>query len=118
MRLDPRIGMLNSGKFYCFPNGNGKPEFMGTLEEVEAALGLPSTMATPAVLAVKAPANRLWNVNLTFQYPAWDEKNGIEYRDIEAVGKGEANAIARRRAYDDGHLCGGKGRATFTATER
>ena len=22
MQLDPRIGMLNSGKFYCFPNGH------------------------------------------------------------------------------------------------
>ena len=38
--LDPRIGMLSSGKFYCFPGGNGKHEFVGSLEEVEEKLGL------------------------------------------------------------------------------
>lgn len=118
MHLDPRIGMLNNGKFYCFPNGNGKPEFMGTLEEVETALGIPSTLTTPAVLAENAPANRLWSVTLAFQYPAWDEINGIEYPDIEASGKAEANAIARRLAYNDGHLCGGKGRVNFNAIEQ
>lgn len=118
MRLDPRIGTLNSGKFYCFPNGNGQPEFMGTREEVEAALGLPSTPVAPAVLAEAAPVSRLWSVKLTFQHPAWDEVNGIEHQDISASGKAKANAIARRRASDDGHLCGGKGRATFTATEQ
>lgn len=116
MPLDSRIGMMNSGKFYCFPEGNGKPEFIGTLEEVEAALGI-----RPAVIAPVAPTklvDRLWRVKLTFQYPAWDEVNGIEYLDILASRKAEANAIARRRASNDGHLCGGKGRAIFSATEQ
>lgn len=118
MALDPRIGMLNSGKFYCFPNGNGKPELMGTLEEVEVALGIRSAITVPAVLAHPAKNERLWTVMLTFQYPAWDETEGIQYQDIRATGKAEANAIARRRASNDGHLCGGKGRATFTAAEQ
>lgn len=39
-QLDPRIGVLNSGRFYCFPRGYSAPELIGTLEEVEAALGL------------------------------------------------------------------------------
>lgn len=110
--------MLNSGKFYCFPNGNGQPEFTGSLEEVEVALGLRTGLPAPVALAKTVADNRRWTVRLTFQYPAWDEVNGIEYLGILASGKAEANAIARGRASDDGHLCGGKGRATFTATEQ
>jgi hypothetical protein len=60
---------------------------------------------------------RLWSVTMRFQFPAWDEVNGITYSDIYASGKAKANAIARRQAWDDGHLCGHKGRVTFTATE-
>ncbi len=117
MNLDPRIGMLNSGKFYCFPNGTGKPELIGTLEEVEVALGLrpPAELATPATVA-KVDSD--WTVTLRFQYPAWDEADGIEYRDIRASSKSKANAMARRMASNDGHLCGGKGRVTFFATEQ
>lgn len=115
MNLDPRIGMLNSGKFYCFPKGHGQPEFIGTLEDVEAALCLRKQ---PAVPVAKAEKLKTWNVKLSFQYPAWDEVNGVAYPDIQARSKAEANSIARRRASDDGHLGGGKGRATFTATEQ
>lgn len=116
--LDPRIGMLTSGKFYCFPKGAGQPEFEGTLDEVEAALGIRREPPVLAVVPKSASSNRLWNVRLTFQYPAWDEVNGIEYPGIPAHSKTAANAIARRRASNDGHLCGGKGRATFTAREQ
>lgn len=90
----------------------------GSLEEVEVALGLRPAPSTFVELDKPASGNRLWNVRLTFQYPAWDEVSGIEYLDILASGKAEANAIARRQASNDGHLCGGKGRATFTATEQ
>lgn len=121
MSLDPRIGMLNSGKFYCFPDGHGKPEFIGTLEEVEIALGLRP--AVPQEVPVDTPekktkAVQMWTVTLRFQYPAWDEVDGIVYQDIAAVSKAEANAIVRRMADNDGHVCGGKGRITFTATEQ
>lgn len=36
--LDPRIGQLNSGKYYCFADGYRKPEFVGTLDQVQARL--------------------------------------------------------------------------------
>lgn len=39
-QLDPRIGMLNSDKFYAFAHGAGMPETVGTLQEVEQALGI------------------------------------------------------------------------------
>lgn len=58
-----------------------------------------------------------YTVTLRFQYPAWDEKNGIPYT-VEANTKAEAIQRARRQADNDGHLCGGKGRVTFTATEQ
>lgn len=110
--LDPRIGMLNSGKFYAFVNGYDKPETTGSLEQVEAALGL--RLAPASLPAVKFS---VWDVKLTFQYPAWDETTGIDYPGIVAKNKSEANANARRQASRDGHLYGGKGRVTFAATE-
>ncbi|MBP8275284.1 MAG: hypothetical protein KAX55_00125 [Propionivibrio sp.] len=116
MNLDPRIGKLNGGKFYCFPDGYGKPEFIGTLEEVGSVLGLsPAVAADPEPAAMTDP---MWTVTLRFQYPAWDEAAGILYQDIRAASKAEANAIVRRMADNDGHLQGGKGRVTFTATEQ
>lgn len=59
MKLDPRIGVLNGGKFYCYPNGNGRPEFVGTLAEVEAALGIrptPGSQPAPAPASSAMPA--------------------------------------------------------------
>lgn len=114
MTLDPRIGMLNSGAFYCFPNGYRNPEFSGTLEEVEAILGL-RTSAIPA--AAKPHVRKEFDVTMIFQYPAWDEVGGIVYTGIEADSKSEANAIARSKAESDGHFYGGKGRVTFKALE-
>lgn len=110
--IDPRIGALNIGKFYAFVNGYDKPETVGTLEQVETALGL--RVATASETAMKS---LVWDVKLTFQYPAWDEVMGIDYPGIVAKSKSEANANARRKASRDGHLCGGKGRVTLTATE-
>lgn len=59
---------------------------------------------------------REYTVTMRFQYPAWDEKDGIQY-PIRAASKSDACAAARRQAYNDGHLCGGKGRVTFSAKE-
>jgi hypothetical protein len=110
MNMDPRIGQLNSGLFYAFINGYDQPEVSGTRQQVEAALGLDVEPETP--VAVVCP---LWDVKLSFQYPAWDEQDGLWYRGIEADSKAEANAWARKLARDDGHLSGGQGRLTFTA---
>ena len=62
-------------------------------------------------------AMKVWNVKLTFQYPAWDEVDGIIFCGIVAPNKTTANAAARKKAGQDGHLFGGKGRTTFSATE-
>lgn len=40
MALDPRIGLLNSGRAYAFVQGYDKSEFVGTVDEVTLALGL------------------------------------------------------------------------------
>ncbi|MNR47046.1 hypothetical protein D3C85_1661020 [compost metagenome] len=60
---------------------------------------------------------KTFDVTLRFQYPAWDVVDGILYRDIFATTKREANNKARSMADGDGHLGGGQGWVTFTATE-
>ena len=58
-----------------------------------------------------------YTVTLRFQFPAWDEKDGIQFDDICASSKKDAIAIAKSRADRDGHLGGGKGRYSFKAVE-
>lgn len=111
--LDQRIGQLNNGRYYAFVNGYDKPEFVGALDEVQCALGLRQQQP----VAARAHNMTLWDVRLRFQYPAWDEVDGILYTGIEAPNKSAANRIARLNAHKDGHLCGGQGRVTFTSTE-
>lgn len=106
--MDARIGTLNNGQFYAFVNGYDAPEVRGTLEEVEVALGL---RAAPVSQGTR------YNVTIRFQYPAWDEKDGIVYPDVPARSKSEAIAYVRSQARGDGHTGTGKGRYTFTAEE-
>ena len=47
MALDPRIGLLSSGQYYCFQNGYAEPELRGSLAEVEAALGISGHTGAP-----------------------------------------------------------------------
>ena len=58
----------------------------------------------------------MFTVIIRFQFPAYDERNGIHYEGIEASSKAEAIRKVRRQAHDDGHTgYGGKGRVTFKA---
>lgn len=111
-QLDPRIGMLSCGKFYAFAHGAGKPETVGTLPEVERALGIHKA---PSVSAYKP--QKMLDVVMRFAHPAWDEVNGISYSGIRATSKASANKQARAFAERDGHAIGGRGRYMFTATE-
>ena len=111
MHMDSRIGVLNSGQFYAFVNGYDQPEVRGTLAEVETALGLRPA----APVSVAATADGLYDVTLRFQYPAWDELNGVVFPRIAARSKAEAISLARTKARNEGHSGTGKGRYTFTA---
>lgn len=111
--MDPRIGVLNSGKCYAYVNGYHAEPVMGTLAEVEIALGI--RQPEPAKAARAEP--KTYNVLMTFECPAWDEVDGIRYDGIIASSKAEANQRARRQAMDDGHAVGNRGRYWFTATE-
>ncbi len=104
--LDPRIGMLSSGRFYAFADGLDKPETIGTLAEVQGALGLKEAAGQP----------QSWQVTMRFAYPAWDEVDGILLGPFAAKGKADAIRQARRVAERDGHACTGKGRYWFTAS--
>lgn len=115
--MHPSIGQLNGGKFYSYLNGYSSEPFVGSLEEVEVAMGLRPQAVRPAVEPTVSK-RKCFDVTMRFQYPAWDEADGIVYRSIEADSKSEANAMARRMADQDGHLAGGKGRVTFIACEQ
>ncbi|MFZ5533412.1 MAG: hypothetical protein ACOY5H_07795 [Pseudomonadota bacterium] len=112
--MNAQIGQLNGGKYYTYLNGYMAEPFIGTLEEVEEAMGLREKKEAPAI---KKRSIKSYTVTVRFQYPAWDEVDGIEYKGIDACSKSEANAIVRKLAADDGHLGSLKGRVTFTATE-
>lgn len=116
MGMDHRIGKLNSGKFYAYLDGYSGEPFIGTLEEVEVAMGLRKEKSA-SVPGTDYHHVKTFTVVVRFQYPAWDEVGGIEYFGIIASSKSEANAKARKMAADDGHLGSLKGRVTFTATE-
>ena len=112
MLLDQRIGLLNDGTYYAFVSGHGNQEVRGTLEQVEAALGIrrkESRKTAPS--AIKAYA-----VTLRFQYPSWDEVDGISCGEIHSTSKREAVEIARKISARDGHTIG-RGRHWFSAAE-
>lgn len=110
--IDPRIGTLNSGIYYAFINGPHEPEFRGTLEEVEIALGVRAAPAAPAKQAFKT-----YSVHVRFQFPAWCYKDGITYDGMIGRTKAEAIKRAREQADLDGHLGAGQGLVWFKATE-
>ena len=111
-QLDPRIGVLSSGQFYAFAHGYYKPETVGTLQQVMQALGIAKVQSSTVT-----KANKTFNVVMRFEYPAWDEVDGINYPGIRATSKAKANKQARSMAERDGHAIGGRGRYTFAATE-
>lgn len=128
--MHPAIGKLSNGQFYAYLHGyDNDPTYRDNAEALEALLrGEPEpvremAMAPTAKESDKAVAKgasdqfKTYNVTLKFQYPAWDQHAGIRYPDIVATNKAGANAIARKRATADGHLCGGQGRAAFKAEE-
>lgn len=121
--MHPAIGKLSNGKFYAYVNGySNEPVYRDSVDALESLLaGKPE----PVVVAeVQVPAAKTalregntYDVTLMFQYPCWDQVKGIQYCGISAASKREANDKVRRIAYGDGHLCGGQGRVTFTATD-
>lgn len=119
--MDPRIGILSSGKFYAYAHGYDQEPVTGTRAEVEAALGVNSTPAVADAREASTTQGReeaaVWDVTLMFQHPSWDETDGIRYPGIAAQSKSEAIRIARRQAHLDGHAVGGRGRYWFTAQQ-
>jgi hypothetical protein len=107
--LDPRIGKLNSGRFYAFADGYDKPETVGTLAQVERALGIEfKTMAAPAKL-------RAYAVTMTPRITVYAGSSVIGEHTSTIVARTAAEAISEaRRQYREAE---GAERvpATFTA---
>lgn len=116
--MDARIGQLNNGTFYAYTNGYAVEPVMGTLEQVEVALGIRGSVPVEAPQKAVKVAYKSFDVRLTFQYPAWNEKEGLLYSNISAQSKKDAIKQARKMAEDDGHAVGGRGMYWFSATEQ
>jgi len=60
---------------------------------------------------------KLYTVTIKFQFPAWNQKDGISY-DVRAESKSQAIKFIRSQAERDGHTGKNIGRFTFTAVEQ
>lgn len=119
--MDARIGVLmREGKEVFYKTEGGYAE--GSIEAVEASLGIRTSLPVEEAVEarIKAPSKvyKEYDVHLTFQYPAWDEVDGIWYKDISAQSKKDAIKQVRRMAADDGHAVGGRGMYWLKATEK
>lgn len=96
--LDPRIGTLNSGRFYAFAHGYDKPETVGTLAEVEAALGLIRQTAAQAARTTR-PAVRTFTVTITPNVLTWYAPEAYEV-EVDAATHAEAIKAARADRFE------------------
>ncbi len=62
------------------------------------------------------PDQKNYRVTMYFQFPAWDERDGISIDEV-ASSKSEAIRRARREMDAAGHCIGGRGRYWFRAVE-
>jgi len=97
MNHDPRIGKLNSGKFYCFQDGHGKPEFIGSLEEVEVALGLRQPIARESKPAKKQGELRDYIVTITPRRITYAGCATFGEYAVEVVARSNNDAITTAR---------------------
>lgn len=96
VNLDPRIGRLLSGRYYCFPNGYDKPEFIGTLEKVKSALGILGS-------AKKDQDCRNYEVIVTPVITAYAGSVVFDECSVRVCARSHAEAIkiVRRKRYDE-----------------
>lgn len=90
--MDPRIGILCcEGKqvFYAFVDGYHKPEFRGTLDQVEVALGIRTA---PVARPVAKPIKTLRTYVARLTSPGGE----VSEYETEAVNKTEARTKIRR----------------------
>ena len=89
--LDPRIGYLNSGKFYAYV-GEARDEVMGTREHVEAALGL-----APKSNPINVRARRTMRdfvVSVTPKFVSWN----VQPYEVTVSAHDRDDAIRQARA--------------------
>lgn len=111
--MDPRIKQLESGKFRTYVKGCPNP-VIGTLRDVEDALGLPRS---PEAVAAKAlPADQLFTVRISFQHSTAGDGGDLKFEDIKADCEIEAYSNARLKAIQDGYLSRLSGFSSFSVT--
>lgn len=116
--LDPRIGMLNGGRFYAFLDGYDKPETTGPLEEIQRALAaLDDGRPVTALVVVAKPVRALrdFAVTITPRVTTYSGSSTIGEHTVTITARTAAEAVSEaRRRYREAE---GRERvpATFTA---
>lgn len=77
--MDSRIGILNSGKFYAYANGYGKPPVVGTLADVEIALGLRKPVKKLRAYIVSVTPKKEFHFN-----------SGVDFIEVQALDANQA----------------------------
>jgi hypothetical protein len=89
--MDARIGVLSTGKFYAFAHGYCAPETVGTLAQVEIALGLRTKVSM-----AKNPV-RSFNVTVTPKSMTWCGATALGEYVVVIDASTAANAITKAR---------------------
>jgi hypothetical protein len=108
--LDPRIGILANGTYCCFANGYNQPETIGTLAEVQAALGIGKAAPT----GPQRPTPRTYSVTVTPAITIYAGTNtfGQYTVQVQASTRSQAISLVRQQRRDQ------EGRYAVPATYR
>lgn len=104
-QLDPRIGALSSGRFYCFPDGYAAPVFEGSRAEVEQRLQI--TPASPASSSARPAAlpSRAYVVTVRPRYKLHAGGWASEPYTVTVNATNRDEAIQQvRRQYEDSRI--------------
>jgi hypothetical protein len=91
--LDPRIGKLNSGRYYCFPNGYDKPELTGNLQQVQMALGIYSAKRNSEPKPLVRSKNRYYLVSVQPKVVTYAGSSTFGEYTVEVLARSHAEAI-------------------------
>ena len=102
MSLDARIGMLNGGRYYCYPNGYAQAEFIGSLAEVEEVLDLVSARLPTHFAPSRLDRIRRYQVTVTPRCVAYAGAWRADEYAVEDHARSHADAItAVRRQWNE-----------------
>lgn len=114
-QLDPRIRPLLNDKYYAYTGPGASDIAVGTMEQVETALGIRRPMP---VQKKEGKKQSVYTVTIEIQNPAKDAPKQVKYQGITAGSKRDAINQAQRQAETDGILKMENGCIVFSAQKQ